>query len=354
MKLVKILLAPLAVLYGTGAWLRNVLFDSGVLPQKTFGLPVISVGNLNMGGTGKTPHVNYIVRLLKDEKKTAVVSRGYKRKSRGFVLASENSTVVDIGDEPLQYKKRFPGISVAVCEKRAEGIAALLVERPETEAVILDDAYQHRHVKPGLSVLLTCYNDLYVNDCLIPAGRLREFRCGAKRADIIVVTKAPLELTDEERVKIAGQIRPRRRQSLFFSSFEYRGLEPVPGSGFQPAGTHYDSILMVTGIAHPQPMKKHLESHCNHLIHIPFRDHHRFTPDDLNRIEAGFLALPAGQNAVITTEKDAMRFMAPELSDLIRRLPLAYVPVEVKFNIDDEEKFNNKITDYVGKNQRNG
>lgn len=351
MKLLKILLLPFALLYGTGAWFRNLLFDLHILKQTAFNHPVIVVGNLNTGGTGKTPHVNYLTDLLKAEMKVAIVSRGYKRKTKGFILADSNSMASEIGDEPLQYTKRFPGITVAVCEKRAGGISAIIEKKPDTEVFILDDAFQHRYVKPGLSILLTGYGSLYANDFPLPYGRLREFACGSERADIIVVTKSPGSISEKEREYTRGKLNPTRRQSLFFSHLIYGKIKAVPGSAFSRTDEMFDSVLLLTGIADPLPLKKRLEGSCNHMEHMSFNDHHSYTTGDLDRIREAFIALPGNDKAIITTEKDAMRLIEPSLSGQVAGLPLAYLPVEVRFNDDDEKKFNKIISDYVRKNQ---
>jgi len=332
--------------------IRNWLFDMGILPSTEFSSPVISIGNLTFGGTGKTPHIEYLIRLLSPKMLIATLSRGYGRKSKGFIIASKRSNVKYIGDEPLQYLKKFEGVKVAVDEKRSRGIERLLNKYPELKVVLLDDAFQHRYVKPGLSLLLTDYHRLYPEDYILPSGTLREFRCGARRADIIIVTKTPKIFSPITRRRIMEDLRPASHQRVYFSYIKY--IEPVavfdPGSLAFPAKV--SNILLFTGIANDYPLREHLERMCRELIVIKFPDHHLFTPEDIAEITKKFNDLPTPKKVLVTTEKDVMRLKTPELGTNLKNLPLFYVPMEIDFHGADKQNFDNEILTYVEKNQR--
>ncbi|HSG67548.1 MAG TPA: tetraacyldisaccharide 4'-kinase, partial [Bacteroidales bacterium] len=267
MDVLRLLLLPFALLYGLIMAVRGKLFDWRILPSESFSIPVICVGNLSYGGTGKTPMVEYIIRLLYNEKKIATLSRGYKRKSRGFVLANAESTFEEIGDEPLQYKTKFTSLEVAVHERRRKGIKNLMQAFPDLNLVLLDDAYQHRYVRPGLTILMTDFHKLYVNDYPIPAGTLREFRSASKRADIIIVTKTPSVLSPITRRRITELIRPRPHQQLLFSYIRYGDPQPLSEDHNELKKDYYNTILMFSGIANSYPLQDHLRPKC-HELHI--------------------------------------------------------------------------------------
>lgn len=333
--------------------IRNFLFDIGILRAERFEKPVISVGNLSFGGTGKTPHIEYLIRLLQDRFFISVLSRGYKRESSGFILGSKKSNVRYVGDEPLQYIKKFEHIKVAVDENRARGIHKLLTKFPALDIVLLDDAFQHRRVKPGLSILLTNYHSMYTEDYVFPAGRLREFRFGARRANIIIVTKTPKIFSPITRRRILEDIRPLSHQSVFFSYLKYDDPIPVFDNEYQvfPAKASY--ILLFSGIADDYFMREQLERICTELNVIRFADHHQYTLADLEMIQQRFLNLPTQKKVIITTEKDVMRLKTPELSNFLKNLPLFYLPVEVELHGMDKQYFDKEIINYVKKNQRN-
>ena len=348
-------LLPLSWLYGLGVKFRNMLFEIGILHSESFDVPVISVGNITVGGTGKTPHVEYLIELLKDKAKVAVLSRGYKRRTRGFVIADDNATAKTIGDEPLQMKRKYgDDITVAVDRKRCHGIRQLISDEDGIDVILLDDAFQHRYVKPGVNILLVDYHRLIIYDKLLPAGRLREPLSGKNRADIVIVTKCPHDLKPMEFRVITKAMNLYPFQRLFFTCLEYRNITPVFGSG----GQSLDSIgkdchiLLLTGIASPQQMIEDLSPRCPHITPLTFGDHHTFTSSDVARINNEFAALPHPK-MIITTEKDATRLIAVEgLSEEVRGAMFA-LPVKIRFMLGQEESFNEKIIGYVRKNSRN-
>jgi len=348
MILLRILLLPFSFIYGLIVRIRNYLFDIRVLKSVDFKLPVIGVGNLSAGGTGKTPHVEYLIRLLQNRIKIAVISRGYLRKSKGFVLADANSTVANVGDEPKQYINKFKNLLVAVDENRRHGIQKLISEQPEMKAVILDDAYQHRYVKPGLTILLTDFHSLYSNDYLLPAGRLRESKKGAKRADIIIVTKTDPVFSPLNKRAVLEKIKPLPHQKVFFSFVTY-GF-PVPLFPALPA-LHYNlinTIVLFVGIANPYPLEQYLKRLCSELITIRFKDHHQFTEKEITAVKTTYNNQFTKRKVLITTEKDAMRLNEPSLLELLKGIPVYYIPIEISFHFREKEKFDKLITDFVG------
>ncbi len=350
-RILQVILFPFSLCYGFAIQIRNWLFDLHILPSKTFAKPVISVGNLTYGGTGKTPHIEYLIRLLGQTKPIATLSRGYGRKSCGFIVASDHSGVKDIGDEPLQYYKKFGAIIVAVDEKRKRGIQLLFQKYPELDAILLDDAFQHRYVTPGLSILLTDYHRIYPDDFLLPSGTLREFRWGARRADIIIVTKTPKVFSPITRRRILTDLQPGSHQRVYFSYISYR--EPValfdPENQLFPA--KISNILLFTGIANDYPLREHLSRLCRELIVIKYADHHQYSLQDIADLTKKFDDLPTRKKVLVTTEKDAMRLKTPELSTNLEKLPLFYVPMEIDFHGTDKEKFDIEILNYVDKNK---
>ncbi len=350
-------LLPFAWLYAAVMALRNWLFDCGWLKQRTFPLPVISVGNLAVGGTGKTPHTEYILRLLsRSGLFCGMLSRGYGRTTRGFVEGA-GSAASAIGDEPWQVQHSCSAVRVCVCEDRCAGLDRMLQSERRPDVVVLDDAYQHRYVKPGLSVLLTDYASLYCDDAVLPAGRLRESAAGARRADVIVVTKCPPHLSRSEQQRIEKRLRPEAHQHLFFSTMAYGNIYNVyPEANGLTQGTQEDApvlrlcqqrVLLVCGIARPQAFIEYFRSRCASVEPLTFADHHRFSSEELSHI--GRLAEQV--DMVITTAKDAARLSDYELP-LALREKLCVQPIEVKFLNDDTPKFNQIIMDYVTENTR--
>ena len=330
-------LKPLSWLYGAGVWLRNLLFDSGILKQVRFDRPVICVGNLTVGGTGKTPHTEMLLRLLLPGRRVAVLSRGYKRQSRGFRVATMQTSMREIGDEPWQMKQKFPEAVVAVDANRRRGIERILTDSATsaTEVIILDDAYQHRYVRPSLNILLTDYHRLLTDDCLLPAGRLREPATAKERADIVIVTKCPdnLKPIDYRVVQKALDLKP--FQSLFFSTFRYQPLRRLFVETANKASqteqlTPDTHILLLTGIASPRQMLFDLQRITRHIVPMTFADHHEFTARDVERMEEAFTAMQGSKRLIVTTEKDAARLRLVEnLSTIVRR-HIYVLPIEVE------------------------
>ena len=332
--------------------MRNMLFDKGVLRSQSFNIPVIAVGNLAVGGTGKTPHVEHLIRLLRDNWCIAVLSRGHKRRTKGFVLAEPASTAADIGDEPRQLKSKFGNLIVAVDADRCHGIRKLMKDSRTraTQAIILDDAFQHRYVKPGLSIVLIEYGRLQ-GDYMLPAGRLREPMSGLRRADIIVVTKCPDNLSEEEKGIGRDVIRQHAEKPVFFSRMVYQDLEPVfcGDSRLLDSVDASTNVLIVSGIAHPQPLVTEVCRRTTLVKHLAYADHHDFSAADIQRINSAFAALPTPR-LLITTEKDAARLTSIKgLSDEVRQ---ATWQLPICVDIDDQEGFDKLITDYLNKNSK--
>lgn len=354
-KTVFILLLPFSIVYGSILSIRNRLFDWKLIKSKTFETPVISVGNLNLGGIGKTPHIEYLIRLLQNDFNVATLSRGYKRTSKGFTLANNSSTVADIGDEPLQYFNKFQKIKVAVDEKRVNGINQLKNKFPNLNAILLDDAYQHRYVTPGINILATAYNNLYTNDYIVPAGRLREWKSGSKRADLIIVTKCPTLLSFEERNKIKNELKPKKHQPVFFSYLKYGPITPFTNICNQLNETIFKkySVLLISAIANPKPLVTHIKSKFQEIEHIQYNDHHNFTEKDIEEIKSKFESLSDNNKLIITTEKDIMRLSLPPILKKIQNFPIYYIPIEICFHGNDKEEFNTHILNYVKSDQGN-
>jgi len=356
----KILFTPFSLIYGSITGIRNWLFDRNILSSKTFDLPIISVGNLAVGGTGKTPHVEFLLSFLKADLKIAVLSRGYKRKTKGFLLADSESTYNEIGDEPFQIAAKNLDVIVAVDEKRVDGVNQLIAQFPELQTIILDDAFQHRQIKPGLSILLTDINNMYTSDSHLPGGNLRERRKGAVRADMIVITKCPLDLKPIEIRLIEKDFTLKPYQSLFFSSFEYSEIQPVfPESivekwDFSKISNLNTSILLITGIVSPLAILEYLQKYSNKVDKIFYPDHYNFQKSDFIKIEKLFSTIQTQFKLIIVTEKDAARLISnPNLPATLK--PYLYViPIKVKILNNQEEVFKQKITNYVNENSRNG
>lgn len=350
MSLLRFLLYPIGWIYGFITLIRNLLYDWGVFSSVTFDFPVIAVGNLSMGGEGKTPHVEYLVRLLKDEFKIGVLSRGYKRTTRGFLLAGSDSVAAEIGDEPVQMSKKFPDILVAVDENRVHGINQLKNLYPEIDVIILDDAFQHRSVKPGLSILLTDFHHLYVDNHIFPVGTLREFRCGAKRADVVIVSKSPKPLSPLEVRYISERLGLRAYQKLYFSYISYSDLKPFPGVMPEKLPEKISSVLLFAGIGNIYPLQEYLQRQFSFVEVLRFSDHHRYTRNDLETIAGHFHRMLGKEKIIVTTEKDMVRLAYPELPPILTDLPLFYIPIEVKFHKEYRLGFNEYIRRFVRKN----
>lgn len=330
--------------------LRNIAFDKGWLPSKRFDLPVICVGNLTVGGTGKTPHIEYIINLLKDDYAIATLSRGYRRTSKGYVKACVGCDMRTVGDEPSQLKNKFPEITVAVDEKRVHGIENLLKEDERPEIILLDDAFQHRYVKAGLYILLVDYNRPVWRDSVMPFGRLREPTQGLRRADAVVITKCPPTIGKSEREHIKQIVNDIAAKPVFFSTVCYDTLRPLyPAACKEHTMGQGDEILLVTGIARPEPLKKELETRGANVKLIQFADHHDFTSAEIAEIASTFATLPSKKSIIVTTEKDAERIVGRNDIPQIIKENIYSIPIRVKI-IDEENKFNQIIKDYVTEN----
>lgn len=357
-------LLPFSWLYGFGVGFRNMLFEMGILKSRSYTVPVISVGNITVGGTGKTPHVEYLIRLLKDKVNVAVLSRGYKRKSHGFVLADAETPMKMIGDEPYQMKQKFPDITVAVDSKRTRGIDHLISGEAgkDIDVVLLDDAFQHRYVKSGINILLVDYHRLIIYDELLPAGRLREPVKSKDRADIVIITKCPWNLKPMEFRVITKAMKLYPYQQLFFSTHEYEMPIAVfpEEQGKLGASETLDSlaslkdknVLLLTGIGSPEQMKHDMEQMTDHVTPLTFSDHHDFKQKDIVAINEAFAALPKPK-VIITTEKDATRLaVLEELSSEVKQ-HLYKLPIYIQIMQDQEELFNQAVLGYVRKNSKN-
>lgn len=346
LKSFRYILFPFSLLYGIAIWIRNFLFDKKYLAAASFNFPVICIGNLAIGGTGKTPMTEYLVRILKQPYQVAVLSRGYKRKTRGYVLATTTTTAVDIGDEPLQIHNKFPEIAVAVSEDRIVGIPQLLHDLPHTDVIILDDAFQHRQVRAGLNILLTDFNNLYTRDILLPAGDLRDSRSSSKRADIIIVTKCKSYLNEIERNKIIKELNPLVHQKVYFTKIEYN----IPFHLFsreEKMLQQEEAVLLVCAIANPQPLKEMLTSFVSYYDVLSFPDHHIFNTDDLNDIIRQFKKLDNPNRIILTTEKDAVRLQ--KFENELANFPIYVLPMSHKFLFEEDEQFHDQIFSYIKK-----
>lgn len=340
MKLLRKLLFPFSILYGSITSVRNFLYDKGILKSYSFALPVIAVGNLSVGGTGKSPQIEYLIHLLSSKFKIATLSRGYKRKSEGFILAHKNSNAHEIGDEPYQFFLKFPEIQVAVDADRKNGITQLLAQEVPPQVILLDDAFQHRKVKAGFYIMLTAYNDLYCDDFILPMGNLRETRAGASRANIVVVTKCPKDLSEKAQFTIKKQLNLKEGQHLYFTFIAYADSVYSKNVVIEVADLAKESKLLLAGIAKPEPFFEYLKQDQDECL--TFSDHHHFSEDEIK-----FIQHKAQGRKIITTEKDYVRLKDTSLSD-----QLYYLPIQSSF-IKDEKEFDQNILDYVGKSSRN-
>ena len=354
-----ILLFPLSLLYGLVIIVRNWLFNFEIIPSKSFNIPIISIGNLAVGGTGKTPHTEFLLSFFQNNWKTAVLSRGYKRKTKGFQLANENSNSRTIGDEPFQIYQKFPKVTIAVDEKRVRGVEKLLLNTPDLQLIILDDAFQHRFINPGFSIVLTDYNRLYSRDLILPAGRLREPRSGSRRADFIVVTKCPSDIKPIEMRIIESELKIETNQSLFFSCSEYNPIRPVfteltlDNLTLEKIKDENIPIVLVTGIVSPEPIAEYLSTYTKNLKTIFYPDHHTFQTVDFVEISKQLDSFSSSDKILLLTEKDAARLLSnPIFPDALKAITYA-LPIQIKILNNQEEIFTHKINEYVVENSRN-
>ncbi|MEL4307876.1 tetraacyldisaccharide 4'-kinase [Joostella sp. CR20] len=325
------LLLPFSWVYGVVIIIRNYLFDIQVLKSVQYDFPVICIGNLSVGGTGKTPMTEYVAKTLLATYKTAILSRGYKRASKGFLLADEYTTVTELGDEPFQYHSKLKGVSVAVDEDRQHGIS-LLKQRVNPDVILLDDAFQHRKVKAGLNILLTMYNDLYVDDLLLPAGNLRDTKAQAKRASIIVVTKCPFNLSAEKQQQIIEKLHISKHQKVFFTGISYQEEVLSTSEKIQLESLKNRKFTLVTGVAHPEPLLKYLTEKGLLFEHLKYPDHHNFSDSEIKKLQE--------KAFVLTTEKDFVR-LEKSLTNVF------YLPIETVFLDQQNNAFNKLVLDFV-------
>jgi len=347
-----ILLLPVSLLYGIVTGFRNTLFNLKILKSKKFNTPIICIGNITVGGTGKTPHSEYIINKLQDEYRIAYLSRGYKRKSSGFILANDNSDAKEIGDEPMQIKQKFPNIIVAVDANRRRAISKLEEMEQAPEIIILDDAFQHRYVKPDIAILLTDYNRPFYFDYLMPTGRLRETRIAKDRAQVIIVTKCNQDITPIEKRIVSKHISLRPYQNLYFTSMDYGEITPVFNNIIKIEETERNSYscIVLSGIANPKPLYKKLNKIFRDIIPLKYPDHHSFSKGDITKISKHFRECPNEKKCIITTEKDAMRLQTMYIPDDIKS-NLYYIPIEPKFIDNNEDNLIKQIREYVTKNK---
>lgn len=354
-----IILYPLSLIYGLITAIRNFLYDTGFLPSVEFDLPVICVGNITVGGTGKTPHTEYLAGLLRKDFKVATLSRGYKRETGDFRIAISSSPVSEIGDEPMQIFRKFPDVFVTVDRNRVHGVKKILEEKPDTEVIILDDGFQHRRITPGFSILLSDFERLFVRDNMLPFGNLRESKGNMRRADIILITKSPPGMSPIQRRLIVKEVDKAPYQNLYFTSTTYKSPVHLFES-INPEISHSEvskddncGIVLITGIANPQPLKDHLQMRFPEIIHLAFPDHYNFKEKDIESISNAYNELKSPVRYLFTTEKDAVRLQ--EFTNIAEpiRSAMFYIPVGIHFLNDDKDEFDNLIVDYVRKNKRN-
>jgi tetraacyldisaccharide 4'-kinase len=344
LKSFRLLLLPFALLYGLVIFIRNWLYDHNIIKSASFGLPLISVGNLSVGGTGKSPMVEYLVFHLKNRFKVATISRGYKRKTKGYALANENTTAIDIGDEPMQFYSKFPDVPIAVGEERIEAIPQLLHDHPQTEVIIMDDAFQHRSVRPGLSILLTDSGNLFTRDFFLPTGDLRDMRASYKRADIIIITKCKKDLPVAERDSIIQEIGPFATQKVYFTMISYGTPYHITSKELFEIKSATE-VLLISGIASPRQLKKYLEEKVDTYSLMQYTDHHIFTIDDLQEMQERFRKLEGEDKILLTTEKDATRLS--KFSNELNGMPFYVLPIEHKFLFEAGKEFNEQVVSFI-------
>lgn len=345
--LAKVFLFPFSVIYGLGITIRNSFYETGMLKGSKFNLPVISVGNLTVGGSGKTPHIEYLIVLLKDYLSVATLSRGYKRKSKGFQRIKRQDNVSTAGDEPLQFKRKFPEIEVAVAESRNIGIPQLLHVQPNIQVILLDDAFQHRSVVPGLNILLTAYSKPFFEDALMPMGRLREGKSAYSRADVIIVSKCPSQLIPLEKQALITQINPLAHQTVFFSKYDYlspyfifdftKKLTPKPKT----------TIILISAIASTDYLLDYLEDQFDEIINMKYEDHHYFSSLDLDQLALTFEQVQNPNKYILTTEKDGIRLGEHYKYINQKNLPIYILPIKVSFLDSDGLKFDDLLKKFL-------
>jgi tetraacyldisaccharide 4'-kinase len=345
--LAKALLAPFSLLYGLGVSFRNWTYRRGLQKSISFSVPVISVGNLTVGGAGKTPHIEYLIRGLEPYLNIATLSRGYRRKSKGFIHVQPNMNAEQVGDEPLQYVRKFPGLTVTVAEERAFAIPEIMARKPDTQLVLLDDAFQHRAVKPGLNILLTTFDKPFTQAYLLPSGRLREWRSGYERADIIIVSKCPNDLDRATADALIEEIDPLPHQRVFFSYYDYAAPYYMLDHRYRLKMEEHVSVLLISAIANTDYLLEHLHKLSPHVQSLDYEDHHYFDRRDLGNLQLRFREMPGKHKAIITTEKDATRLDLHREFIAKERLPIFVLPLAVRFHFGEGPDFDVLVRDYL-------
>ncbi len=345
--LVRLLLAPFSILYGVGVGLRNFFYSNNLLKGVEFDVPIISVGNLSLGGAGKTPHIEYLIRLLKDYINVATLSRGYKRKTKGFMIVLPNHNAEIVGDEPLQFRRKFGDLLVTISESRTFAVPKIMMERPSTQAILLDDAFQHRSIKPGLNILLTEFDRPFTRDYLLPSGRLRENRSAYHRADILIVSKCPPQITEAQKIKLIDEIKPFPSQRIYFSYYKY--LNPyffLEKKYIFPLKENL-SVLLICAIANTDYLLDYLNDKVNYVKALEYEDHHFFNNFDVSNLKNEFDKLEGDPKIILTTEKDAMRLELHRDFILQNKMPIYVLPVEVAFHFNEGNLFNNDVKKFL-------
>jgi tetraacyldisaccharide 4'-kinase len=344
LKPLRVLLFPFSLIYGLIVWIRSKLFDRGVFSSASFNIPIIGVGNLTAGGTGKSPMVEFLLQKFISRFRLAVLSRGYKRKTSGYALAAPGTSALEIGDEPMLFFSKYPEAIVAVGEERLEAIPQLLHDRPDTEVIILDDAYQHRSVNAGINLLLTDRNNLFTKDWFLPTGNLRDLSSNYKRADALIVTKCNEHMDEEEKQTVLKELQPAENQKIFFTTIRY-GIPYHIVKKNQRILDDKTEVLLVTGIANPKPLKKYIAEHAGALTEMKYGDHHIFTIDDWKEIKKKFDAIRSPDKMLLTTEKDSVRLL--KFRQLLGDYPFYVIPIQVEFLFGQEQRFTDFITNFI-------
>ncbi len=345
---IRLLLFPFSLVVGLYINLRNYLYNKQWLKSTDFNIPTICIGNLSVGGTGKSPMTEYLLRILSNYYKVGVISRGYKRKTKGYVLADEKTTALEIGDEPMQFYTKFPQVAIAVGEERVEAIPQLLQDRPEVNVIIFDDAFQHRKIQAGFNIILTDFSNPYWQDWFLPTGDLRDETGSAQRAQMIIVTKCPAQLGLDVRQQYVKAINPLAGQKIFFTTIIYG--KPYHIKNGDTIDLHADlEVLLVCGIANPLPLKKHLEMYTSTYFEKNYEDHHIFSIDNWNEISEKFNKMEATQKIILTTEKDAVRLM--KFNDLLSTYPLYVLPIRHSFLFEEAPQFEQSILHFIEQNK---
>lgn len=346
-KLAKALLSPFSLLYGLGVSFRNWTYDRGIQRSINFSVPVISVGNLTVGGAGKTPHIEYLIRGLDPYLNIATLSRGYRRKTKGFLYVQSGMNAEQVGDEPLQYARKFPDVMVTVAEERAFAIPKIMARRPDTQLVLLDDAFQHRAVKPGLNILLTTFDEPFTRDYLLPSGRLREWRNGYSRADIIIVSKCPNDLDRTTADALIDEISPLPHQRVFFSYYDYAAPYYILDHRYRLKMEAGVNTLLISAIANTDYLVDYLKRQSPLVQTLAYEDHHYFNRRDLGNLKLRFNEMPGAHKAIITTEKDATRLELHHEFIANERLPVFVLPLAVRFHFGEGPDFDTLVRDYL-------